>query len=51
MSSVSVLGLMTLGNGELHVDATNDEVRPGLSVEGGLTLVVTLNEKEKILLH
>ena len=51
MSSVSVLGLMTLGNGELHVDATNDEIGPGLSVEGGLTLVVTLNEKEKILLH
>ena len=42
---------MGLGNGELHVDTAKDEIGPGLSVEGGLTLVVTLNEKEKILLH
>jgi len=31
-----------LSNGELHVDAAKDEVWPGLAVEGGLTLIVTL---------
>ena len=31
-----------LSNRELHVDTAKDEVWPGLAVEGGLTLVVTL---------
>ena len=33
---------MGLGNGELHVDTAKDEIGPGLSVEGGLTLIVSL---------
>jgi hypothetical protein len=31
-----------LSNRELHVDTAKDEVWPGLAIEGGLTLIVTL---------
>jgi hypothetical protein len=36
-----------LGNRELHVDAAKDNIRPGLSVEGGLALIVTLKKYRK----
>ncbi len=31
-----------LSNGELHVDTAKDKVWPGLAIEGGLALIVTL---------
>jgi hypothetical protein len=35
---------MALGNRELHVDASKDDIRPGLTIEGSLTLIVTLDD-------
>jgi len=33
-----------LSDGELHVDTAEDDVGPGLAVEGGLSLIVTLDD-------
>jgi hypothetical protein len=38
------VGADPLDHGELHVDAAEDDVGPGLAVEGGLTLVVADND-------